>query len=300
MVDARQLEAAIWSIADGRGSDDDLAVLHADARASLLVLDRLIYDAEEDLDAVRNLPGDERYQVVADFTETLESLRDTAAILRPRPVRNHDNGRGAGHDVSAGEDEQEQLEPEEVRLQASWSDGHVVVWAAGRGAMPDQKDDLSTRLEANGAPPVGWEPHAGVPLPGGLHADAFAISLRDALGWLVALGKGLGREGAGASLAWLGSVAVEGVRLTANGSIVPSLRVTERSDVRGVEGAVRWIPALVDRNHVDALALAMPGTVVAIGGTGRHTGTAVINEVIAASCPPRRPARTPPPTWPTR
>ena len=42
MVDARQLEATIWAIADGRGSDDDLAVLHSDPRASLLVLDRLI------------------------------------------------------------------------------------------------------------------------------------------------------------------------------------------------------------------------------------------------------------------
>jgi hypothetical protein len=281
MVDARQLEATIWAIADGRGSDDDLAVLHSDPRASLLVLDRLIYDAEEDLDSVRALPGDERYQVVADFTETLESLRDTAALLRPRPARTRDRGRENGRDQFEP-DEVEVLEPEDVQLQASWSDGHVVVWAAGRGAVPDSRDALSTRLEHIGAPPVGWEPHAGVPLPAGLHADAFAISLKDALGWLAALGGGLGREGAAASLVWLASVAVEGVRLTASGSIVPSLKVTERPEGRGVEGAVRWVPALVDRAVVDALAVAMPGTVVAVGGKGRLTGTVVINEVVGA------------------
>ena len=76
----------IWSIADGRGSDDDLALFHADERVSLVVLDRLIIDAEDDLASVRNLPGDERDQVVADLTDTLDSLRSTAARLRPPPV----------------------------------------------------------------------------------------------------------------------------------------------------------------------------------------------------------------------
>ena len=35
--------------ADGRSSDDDIALFHADKRASLVVLDRLIVDTEEDL-----------------------------------------------------------------------------------------------------------------------------------------------------------------------------------------------------------------------------------------------------------
>ncbi len=42
MLDSQQLVAAIWSISEGRGSDDELALLRADQRASLIVLDRLI------------------------------------------------------------------------------------------------------------------------------------------------------------------------------------------------------------------------------------------------------------------
>ena len=77
MLHTPQLEAAIWSIADGRSSDDDLALFHANERASLVVLDRLIIDAEDDVESVRNLPGDERDVVVADLTDTLESLLAT-------------------------------------------------------------------------------------------------------------------------------------------------------------------------------------------------------------------------------
>jgi len=85
MLDVRQLEAGIWSIADGRGTDQDLALLHADAPASLAVLDRLIIEAEDDLASVSNLRGEERDQVVADFVSTLAGLRATAARLRPEP-----------------------------------------------------------------------------------------------------------------------------------------------------------------------------------------------------------------------
>ena len=85
MIDSPELEAAIWSIADGRGSADDLARLHADERASLVVLDRLIIDVEDDLASARSLVGDERDQVVADLAETLDGLRGTVARLR-RPI----------------------------------------------------------------------------------------------------------------------------------------------------------------------------------------------------------------------
>ena len=41
MLDTQQLESAIWSISEGRGSDDELAILRADERKSLTLLDRL-------------------------------------------------------------------------------------------------------------------------------------------------------------------------------------------------------------------------------------------------------------------
>ena len=91
----------IWSVADGRGSDDEVARLHADERASLAVVDTLIRETEDDRSAsVRSLTGDEREQVVADLTETLQSLREVAARLRrptsPRPGSGRSRGSRRG------------------------------------------------------------------------------------------------------------------------------------------------------------------------------------------------------------
>jgi SNF2-related domain/SNF2 Helicase protein/Helicase conserved C-terminal domain len=264
MVDPRQLESAIWSIVDGLGTDDDLAVVDTDARSSLVVLDDLIGDTESDLASVRTLPGDERDQVVADFTRILTALRRLAARFRPETVPT----RGPGPDLHATPASPPViLEPEEPRLQASWSAGHVVVWAGGRGAAPEPEGALAERLAAMSGPPTGGLDHNGVALPHGVHTEARAISMKDALGWLVAVGGGLGGDGAGASLQWLARVAIEGVRLVARGAVVPSLRLAERSEGRSIDAAVRWVPALVDSSFIDTLAASMPVTVM-IAGNG--------------------------------
>ena len=154
--------------------------------------------------------------------------------------------------------------PGEVELHASWSAGTVVVWAAGRGRPAESHDEVSARLEAIGAAPVGWQPHPGVRLPGAAKADAHAIALEDALGWLVSIGVGHRADEVGASLRWLGRVAYEGVRLAATGSIVPTLRVRSGGRGQRVTAEVRWRPALVDSPALTALAAAMPGTVALI------------------------------------
>ncbi|MGH9134703.1 MAG: SNF2-related protein [Ilumatobacteraceae bacterium] len=278
MLDSRQLETVIWSIADGRGSDADLERLRADEPASLAVLDRLIIEAEDDLASVRGLPGDERDQVVADFTDTLDSLLATAAILRPPPPAVSST---AANGAVEHEEPFDDREPDEVRLQASWSAGEVVVWAAGRGAPAEDNAALAGRLEEVGGPPLGWQTHRGVPLPDGQCAEALVIPIKDALGWLVAVGGGHGRVGVGESVLWLGHVALEGVRLAARGSIVPRVRVARRPEGRLVDASVRWVPALVDSPAIDSLVAAMPGTVVALGGgDGRATATAVITAVV--------------------
>jgi hypothetical protein len=268
MVEVRQLETAIWSIADGRASDDELALFASDELRTLAVLDRLIGDAEEDLASVRGIKGEERDQVVADFTETLKSLHRTAARLRPlapSPILMEDD------DLAW-----EYLEPGPVELQASWSEDLVVVWAAGRGTEGETNDQLATRLEAVGGPPNGWQLHPGVPLPDGSKAEAVAIPMRGALGWLVSVGGGTAPEGVGPSLLWLGRAAVEGVRLVARGAVVPSLKVTPRRDGHGTDAAVRWVPAFVSRTVVEELAAVMPGTVTVVGNAAAHATTAAV------------------------
>jgi hypothetical protein len=274
MTDSQELEAAIWSIADGRGSTDDLALLHADERVSLLVIDRLIIDVEDDLASARSLSGEERDRVVADLSETLDGLRGTVARLR-RPITPAMRER----EPATVPMPQGDVEPGDVELQASWSSGQVVVWASGRGATPESHDDLSTRLEAIGGPPVGWLLHPGVQLPGGVRADALAIPVKDALGWLVAVGGGQGRAGVGAGVIWLSHVALEGVRLAASGSIVPALRVPQRPQSGLVNAVVQWRPAVADSPAIAALAAAMPGTVAAIDG---RRGPAITSTVITA------------------
>jgi hypothetical protein len=299
ILQSQQLEAAIWSISEGRGSDEELTLLRADERMSLSMLDRLIIDAEDDLASVRNLTGDERDQVVADFTDTLDGLRSTAALLRPPPPPPPAVARNTfvDDDIPIAS---EPWEPGEVQLQASWANGQVVVWAAGRGAPGEGNDALATRLESIGGPSVGWQLHPSVPLPGGLRADAVAIPLKDALGWLVAIGGGHDQSGVGSSVRWLGRAALEGVRLVANGSVVPNLRVAGRSENGVVDSSVRWVPALLDGTVINTLAAAMPGAVVAVGGgNGRATAIAVITaavEAIMAESVERTELPAPPPS----
>jgi superfamily II DNA or RNA helicase len=155
----------------------------------------------------------------------------------------------------------------------------VVVWAAGPDTVPANHDELSDRLEGIGGPAVGWNQHRGVPLPTGDRAAALSIPVADALGWLVAVGGGLGGDGVGSSVTWLGRVAVFAVRTVARGAIVPALRSSRRADGRTLDLHVRWIPADVDHVAVEELAGAMPGPVVAMS---RADAKAVVLEVVRA------------------
>jgi SNF2-related domain/SNF2 Helicase protein/Helicase conserved C-terminal domain len=274
-VDDPDLESVIWRIADGRGSEDDLDRLRADAETSLGLVDALIRATNDDLGSVRSLTGSERDQVIADLTETVQSLRDVAARLRPPP--------SPPRRASPAPQGPRAVVPGEIELQASWTDGKVVVWAGGPGRTAESHDEVSARLEAVGAAPVGWQAHPGVRVAGGSTADSHAIGLADALGWLVSIGAGHRADEVGDSLRWLGRVAYEGVRLTAAGSIVPTLRVRPGSRGQQVAAEVRWRPALVDRPIIAALAAAMPGPVAIIGReNGRSTTIAVLTAVVEA------------------
>ena len=86
---------------------------------------------------------------------------------------------------------------------------------------------------------------------------------------VVAVGGGEAGEGVGASVVWMGRVALEGVRLVASGAVVPSVKVLKRPDSGPADAAVRWLPALGTSSEVDALVAAMPPTVAALGGIGK-------------------------------
>ena len=86
----------------------------------------------------------------------------------------------------------------------------------------------------------------------------------EALGWLVAVGGGLGREGVGASVTWLGRVAVAAVRLVAAARSSPPCPAPSGPTAGPWTSPCAGCPALVDEDELDELAAAMPGPVVAL------------------------------------
>ncbi|MDQ1596717.1 MAG: hypothetical protein QOI70_141, partial [Microbacteriaceae bacterium] len=242
------LEAAIWAAAEGRASDDQFELIDADRRSSRVV-DELLADTQTRLESVQGLTGPERAQVIADFAEELEGLRSVYDRLH-------------GHDEPAPRAVEfvEVVEEQGVRLQASWAEDEVVVWAAGPTGPPATNEELADRLEGLGGPALGWRVHRGVPLPNGILCEAVSIPIADALGWLVAVGGGLDGEGVGASVRWIGHLAIAAVRQVAQGAVVPTLRTTKRGE-RSIDLAVRWRPALVGNATLDKFAATMPGPV---------------------------------------
>ncbi len=253
MSHAHMLESAAWAAADGTATAEQLALLEADPRSWRWALEDLLEETEDNLESVRRIQGPERAQVVADFEAELARLEAAYDLLTKVGDSSSAVAAIAAADPAG-----------EVRLQGSWHGGNIVVWAAGPGTAPATADELSDRLEAIGGPAVGWSQHAAVQLPSGGRAAALSIPVQESLGWLVAVGAGLGREGVGASVAWLGRVAVAAVRLVAQGAVVPTLPGAKRPDGRSLDLSVKWVPALVDEAMLEQLTLAMPGPVTVL------------------------------------
>ncbi len=266
----RALEAATWAAVEGEASDQQLGLLEADPVGWKLALERLIDATEDGLDEAEQLTGPERPQVIADFEEELDRLFAAYDLL----LATKDTG-AIAH--AAAEP------PGVVRLQASWTAGDVVLWAAGPNTMPANRAELTERLEAIGGPSLGGVEHPGVTLPTGARAEARSIPLTEALGWLAAVGGGLGGDEVGASVTWLGQVVLTAVRLVTRGSIVPLLKGERQAGGRSLDLAVRWVPALVDDAELTALAAAMPGPITALHrGDPRSVTLDVLGTVVNA------------------
>ena len=124
MPDERIPEAA----AEGTATQEQLAQLEADPRGWRRVLERMIDDVDEQLDDVRQLTTPERDQAVADFEQLLGDLEAAYDLL----IRVADPVAAIAAADPAGE----------MRLQASWEAGVVVVWAALRYDLIDSGRDL--------------------------------------------------------------------------------------------------------------------------------------------------------------
>jgi superfamily II DNA or RNA helicase len=269
----RSLHAAVWAAVDGVATAPQLALLEADPQAHRFALERLLDEVEDGLHAAKQLEGLERSQVTADFESELARL-EAAYDRLTRPA-------GAVGALAVAADP-----VGEVRLQASWSGGRIVAWAAGPDSAPEKAEQLTERLAAVGAPPRGWVEHAPIPLPNGLRAPAFAIPLANALGWLVTVGAAPTTDGLGSSVTWLGRVATVAVRQIARGAVVPTLHANKKADGRNLDLSVRWVPALLDEAELALLSEAMPAPVAVLsradgGNVTQNVLEAVVDAVLA-------------------
>ncbi len=263
----------------GDATAEQLAVLGADRAAWGEELQRLLQEAEDFVVTARSLRSDDRDFVLANAQDDLR--RVTEAWNRFNGTE-RGGGRATGS-AGAGDVDEAEAQPRRrnqkgqtpeveqvpgvVRLQVSWRPGRVVVWGAGPRTPGADADDVSAMLAAAGAPAAGWAPHAPVPLPGGGKAEAFVAPVGDILGWLVAVGAGQVGRDVGASVRWLGQIAVWAVELTAHGAMVPLLvqRKKRGTDSGSVSSfTVRWTPASVDSHRMDALAADLPASVLAL------------------------------------
>ena len=154
------------------------------------------------------------------------------------------------------------VEEEGTPLQASWSEGEVVVWAAGPGTEPATNDELADRLEAHRRSGPGLDAASRRRAAVRRTRRSLVDPCRESLGWLVAVGGGLGPTGSAPACAWLGRV-VAGRRAPgrARGAVAadPAHHQATRPRCR------RWPcdgkPALLDDATLDRLAAIMPGPV---------------------------------------
>ena len=278
-LDQITLEAAVIADAGGWASDTDRVALEAQPLAWAAALRRLIHETDEQMVRAASLDGDLRQIVLADLRGERERL--SAALLRvtgdtiDAPVVLQEReapGDGAernGHRTEPGGSRGpvEETPTGPPLLQASWGEGRIVVWAGGPGADVGE-DDLDQLLTKADGSAIGWEHHAPVTLPSGATAEARSAPLSQTLGWLVGVGAGQAGDSVGASLRWLGEVAMWGTELVALGHMVPVLRSTSGGSGSARSGPgrhrVRWVPALIGRERLHDLVLRMPGAVSAL------------------------------------
>src|SRR5438067_2815050 len=125
-----RFDFAIEAHAAGEASASELALLESLPDEWRAGLRRLLDETEAQLAAVRTLKGPDRDQVIADFERERSRL---AAALRQLEGPSPDSGE-QGRDDSG-----------EVRLQASWASGRVVLWAAGSRTAPAGPEELVAR-----------------------------------------------------------------------------------------------------------------------------------------------------------
>ncbi|MFT7473325.1 MAG: hypothetical protein ACI81L_000240 [Verrucomicrobiales bacterium] len=170
-----------------------------------------------------------------------------------------------------------------AQLQLSWNDGQLVAWVAGHDARYEPDDIIREYLASTGAGTIEWESRSPLRIPTGQRVPALTAPVTSALGWLVAQARESNNPKVGPSVRWMGLTAATAVSAVAQGRMAPQLRQSRRGGGKG-DGStfsVRWLPGLIEADHLQALVASVPGT--AMVGQQRQEGlsftTAVMGDI---------------------
>ncbi len=261
---------------DNYATPEQIKVLEADKEQWAAALWRLLDDAEAALAKARKtVRGPERANVLNDLDEECFRIDDALTALIGEP--NEEELAPLPQKAR-----QQNAQPEKTgtaQLQLSWNDGQLVAWVAGHDARYEQEDVIRKYLETTGGSGIQWESRGLLRIPTGQRVPALTTPVTAALGWLVAQARETHNPIVSPSMRWMGLAAATAISAVAQGRMAPQLRQSRRGKKgEGNNFSVRWLPGLIDADHLSQLVASVPGA--AMVGQQRQEGLAFTTAVM--------------------
>jgi len=245
---------------DGLATPAQIAALESSPDAWAASLWHLLDEADEALDRARqSIRGPERANVLNDLDDECFRIDEALTALIGAPAE--EELTPAPRQSSPAPREKSGV----AQLQLSWNDGQLVAWVAGHDARYEHDDVIRELLTATGAGAIEWEERGPLRIPTGQRVPAVTAPVMAALGWLVAQARPTSNDRIGPSVRWMGIAAATAVSAIAQGRMAPQLRQSRRGGKKGEHGtfSVRWLPGLIDAEHLSSLVESVPGAAMA-------------------------------------
>lgn len=256
-MSAAEFEKYAQAHLDNSATKDQIAALEADTSAWAEALWCLLDDAEATLARARkHIRGPERANVLNDLDEECFRIDEALTALVGPPKEEEL--------APLPQAKRQQQPPAEktgtAQLQLSWNDGQLVAWVAGHDARYEQEDVIKEYLGTTGGAGIEWESRGLLRIPTGQRVPALTTPVTAALGWLVAQARETHNPIVSPSLRWMGLAAATAVSAAAQGRMAPQLRQSRRGKKGdGSSFSVRWLPGLIDPDHLAQLVASVPG-----------------------------------------
>lgn len=210
----------------------------------------------------RELAGPERDLVLEDFYAERGRLDNTLTTLTGEHPDVVTKPRSQAKEPVAPSTVDALQFADSPQLQLCVTPEGIAAFSAAANGASDPIETLRERLTAAGAPTQGWQDGPAIALPVGEAAPSITAPISHTLGWLASLDDTL--DDVGVSVRWLARAARYGVRVVAQGRMVPQLEKVGDASGNRSEFAVRWVPALLDATDFEPLVRAMPGAISAL------------------------------------